>query len=61
MSLETRIQDFSAEEVCDLFLLDDSQTIDILANALKQLIHEMAGLETKPSAAEVLSQLKRAT
>jgi hypothetical protein len=61
MSLKIRIQDFTAEEICDLLLLDNSQTIDILVDALKQLIREMAGLDTTPSAAEVLSQLKTAT
>jgi hypothetical protein len=54
------MQNFTAEEICDLLLHDDSEITDILAHALKQLIHEMAGLDTTPSAADVLSQLERA-
>lgn len=60
MSLEIRMQNFTAEEICDLLLHDDSEITDIVAHALKQLIHEMAGLDTNPSAADVLSQLERA-
>ena len=60
MSLEIQIYDFTAEEICELLLQDDSEITDIIAHALKQSIHEMAGLDTKPSAADVLSQLKRA-
>lgn len=60
MSLELKIQDFTADEICDLLLRDDSQVTDILANAVRQLFQEMAGLEAKPSAAELLRQLERA-
>jgi hypothetical protein len=60
MSLEMQIFGFTADEICELLLQDDSEITDIIAHALKQSIHEMAGLDTKPSAADVLSQLKRA-
>lgn len=59
MSLDIHIQDYTVEEICDLLLQDDSKITDLLADALKHLIHEMAGLDNKPSAADVLSQLKR--
>ena len=52
MSLEIHIQDYTAEEICDLLLQDDSEITAILADALKQLIHEMAGLDNRPSAAD---------
>ena len=60
MLLDIRIPNFSPEEICDLLLQDDRQATDILAKALKQLILEMAGLDAKPSAADVLSQLEKA-
>lgn len=60
MSLEIRLHDFTADELCELLLQDDSEINDIIAHAVKQSIHEMAGLDTTPSAADVLSQLKRA-
>jgi len=60
MSEDIHIQNFTTGEICDLVLRNDGEITAILADALKQLIYEMAGLHTKPSAAEVLNQIKRA-
>lgn len=60
MSLEIPIQDFTADEICELLLQDDAAATDILADAVRQLFHQMAGLDARPSAAELLSQLERA-
>ena len=57
---EIQIQNYTAEQICDLLLEDDDQITAILATAVKQLMQEMAGVNAVPSAAEVLSQLGKA-
>jgi hypothetical protein len=58
MSDDIHIQNFTTGEICDLLLTDDGEIAAILGNAVKQLIYQMAGLDTRPSAADVLNQLK---
>lgn len=59
MFQEIRIQNFTADEICDLLLQDDNEITEILALAVRQLIQEMAGVDAQPTAAEVLSQLAK--